>query len=127
MNPLDILKLLLGGAAQSITLPKINLKNWTVSLDTVRKGPVTSGKVGLKAGDVFWFDAAFSVDGVAHTLHAERPLVGGASTIIFDNAAPVTTGEVAIRKHITGFPPHFKAEIDVHLTGHVYRFDAEIA
>lgn len=120
MNPLDLIKLIFGGLPGMFS--KIKLKDWTVSVNGSRKGPVPNADCGVK-GNTLWVNATFMVDGVTVMLAGERPLLGGPATISLDGAA-VAGGTLALRKHLHAFPPEVRVEIDFDLPGIVYRFDA---
>src|SRR5882672_12700740 len=113
MSAMEVIQMFLGGKLP-IALPKIKLDNWTVSEDGVRCGPVTKAKTGIKNVDIFWAHLEFMVDGRSHVLDVERGLKGGVSTIVFDGTN-IVGGHIAFKKHIAGFPPKFKLEIDIKL------------
>lgn len=121
MNPFtNIIDLL------TMVFSKFHITNWTVSLNGAAKGPVTSAKVGIKNTSVFWANMNFTVDGVAHILTGERSLLGGVSTVTLDGVA-VPNAHIALSKHIQGFPPHLKVEVDFDLVGATYRFDGRVS
>lgn len=120
-----MLKTWLSGGLPASLMPHLKADHWTVSLDKQAIGPVTSAKIGLKAGSDFWAVFAFEVAGEGHTIACERPLQGGDSTITYD--AQAVPGHVAFATHLHGFPPEVRLEIDVVLNaGGRYRFDAKV-
>ncbi len=105
----------------------LNIPHWGVSLNGTKKGPVTHGAMGVKFPDTLWFEATFAVDGVIHTVAAERALQGGVSKVTHNGGA--VKGELKLSKHIVGFPPHLDVELDVNLDGppaQRFRFDGVV-
>lgn len=115
MDFLALFKMLLSGHS---------IKDWIVSVNGAHKGPVTEGKVGLK-GTTFWAHMKFQVDGVDHHIEGERPLQGGLATVSLDGVV-VPDAHLALKKHVVGFPPRVRVEINFDLHGVHYRFDGNI-
>ena len=102
------------------------VENWEVSLNGERKGPVSHGAIGLSRLSLFWATFTFTVDGTVHTVSANRPLTGGDASVLFDTK-PVTGAHLTLSKHLVGFPPHLRVEIDIVLNDHErYRFDGTV-
>lgn len=109
------------------SVPSLSIADWTVSINGVRKGPVTEGKVGLNNITTLWAHIVFAVNGISHTIEGYRPLAGGTAVVHFDGQT-AHLARMTTRKHVIfNFPPKVRVEVDFVLqNGDRYRFDGTI-
>lgn len=116
----EIIKKLLG---------MVSLKDWSVSHNGTRIGPVTEAHCGIKGQGIFWARFTFTEDGTAHAIEGERALTGsGSSTVTLDGLS-METAHIALKKHVMGFPrPHLSVEVDfdTQSPAGLYRFDGKV-
>lgn len=111
-------------------LSMVSLKDWSVSHNGTRIGPITDAHCGIKGQGIFWARFTFNgEDGASHGIVGERALAGsGSSTVTLDGLS-METAHIALKKHLMGFPvPHLSVEIDfdTQSPAGLYRFDAKL-